>query len=234
VINILIKGFQKVSLIEYPGKIVSIVFVGKCNFRCPFCYNVDLVKDYKKLPTISEDYVVDFMSRRKGLLDGVTITGGEPTIYPDLPQFARRMKEMGFLVMIETNGSNPSMIKELVEKKLIDYIAMDIKAPLEKYEKAAGVNVNKKDIQESIDIIQNSGIEYEFRTTVVPKLFDRKDAIAIGEWLKDSEKYFLQQFKSEKTLDKSFEKMKSYPPEKLKRFAELMNPYFKFVGVRGI
>ena len=230
----LIKGFQKVSLIEYPGKIVAIVFVGNCNFRCPFCYNVDLVLNYKKLPTISEDYVVNFMMKRKGLLDGVSITGGEPTIYPDLPQFARRIKEMGFLVMIETNGSNPNLLKELIERELVDYVAMDIKAPLEKYDEAAGVKVNKNNIQKSIDVIRKSGVEYEFRTTVVPKLLNKKDILTIGEWLKTSKRYFLQQFRPERTIDKKFEKVKPYPPQRLKEFAELVKPYFEFVGVRGL
>ena len=230
----MIKGFQKLSLIEYPGKIVAIVFVGKCDFRCPFCYNVDLVKNYKKLPDIPEKKVIDFMSKRKGLLDGIAITGGEPTVHKGLPKFIEKIKDLGFLVMVETNGSNPKMLKQLIKRKLIDYVAMDIKAPLEKYDKAAGVKVNKKKIQESIDIIRNSGIDYEFRTTVIPKLFKKEDAIAIGKWLKGSKCYYIHQFRPDKTLDKSFKKVKPYPPEKLKEFAEVMKPYFKSVKVRGI
>lgn len=232
--NILIKGFQKLSLIEYPGKIVAIVFVGNCNFRCPFCYNIDLVLNYKRMPTIPEKDIIDFMSKRKGLLDGVSITGGESTIYPDLPKFAKKIKDMGFLVMIETNGSNPKMIKKMINEKLVDYIAMDIKAPLEKYDEAAGVKVNKKNIQESIEIISSSGIDYEFKTTVVPKLFNKKDALAIGKWLKGSKMLFLQQFRPDKTLDESYQKIKPYPPEKLKKFAEVMKPFFESVKVRGI
>jgi len=230
----MIKGFQKLSLIEYPGKIVAIVFVGKCDFRCPFCYNVDLVKNYKKLPDISEKKIIDFMSKRKGLLDGIAITGGEPTVHKGLPVFIEKIKDMGFLVMLETNGSNPKILERLIKRKLIDYVAMDIKAPLEEYDKATGVRVNKEKIQESIDIIRNSGIDYEFRTTVIPKFFNKKDAIAIGKWLKGSKRYYLQQFRSDKTLDKSFEKVKPYPPEKLKEFAEIMKPFFGFVSVRGI
>lgn len=230
----MIKGFQKLSLIEYPGKIVAIAFVGKCDFKCPFCYNIDLVKNYKKMPDIPEKKIIDFMSKRKRLLDGLVITGGEPTIHKGLSKFIEKIKDMGFLVMVETNGSNPSMLNRLIKRKLVDYVAMDIKAPLEKYDKAAGVKVNKKKIQESIDIIRNSGIDYEFRTTVIPKLFKKEDAIAIGKWLKGSKRYYLQQFRPDKTLDKSFEKVKSYPPEKLKEFARIMKPFFKFVKVRGI
>ena len=230
----MIKGFQKLSLIEYPGKISAIVFVGKCDFKCHFCYNTDLVKNYNKLPDIPEKEILDFLSTRKGLLDGMAITGGEPTIHKDLLAFIKKVKDLGFLVMLETNGSNPKMLKGLIDKKLVDYIAMDIKAPLEKYDEVAGVKVNKKNIQESIDIIRNSGIDYEFRTTVIPKHFNKEDALAIGKWLKGSKRFSLQQFRSDKTLDENYKKMEPYPHEKLKEFVEIMKPFFNSVKVRGI
>jgi pyruvate formate lyase activating enzyme len=230
----MIKGFQKFSLIEYPGKISAIFFVGKCNFRCHFCYNIDLVDNYEKLPDIHEKEILEFLSTRKGLLDGVAVTGGEPTVHKDLPEFMKKIKELGFLSMLETNGSNPGMIKELIDKKLVDYIAMDIKAPLEKYEEVVGVKVDKEKIQESIDIIRKSGVDYEFRTTVIPKIFDEKSALAIGEWLKGSKRYFLHQFIPDKTLNESYRKIKPYPPEKLKEFVEMMKPFFEFVDVRGV
>ena len=229
----LIKGFQKLSLIEYPGKLSAIIWTGGCNFRCPFCYNRDIVLNYNKMKTIPEKEVIDFMLTRKGLLDAIAITGGEPTLQKDLPEFAQKIKDMGFLVMVETNGSNPGMIKELIDKKLVDYIAMDIKAPLKKYNKVCGKKVNKKNIQKSIDIIRKSGVKYEFRTTVIPKFFKEDDAKAIGKWLKGSKRYYLQQFVTENTVDKDFKKMKSYPVEKLKEFAKMMKPYFKSVKVRG-
>lgn len=229
----MIKGFQKLSLIEYPGKIAAIVFVGKCDFKCHFCYNIDLVKNYDKLPDIPEKEITDFLATRKGLLDGIAITGGEPTIHKELPEFINKVKDLGFLVMLETNGSNPSMIKELIDKKLVDYIAMDIKAPLEKYDEVTGVKVNKKNIQESVEIIRNSGIDYEFRTTVIPKHFKEEDAVAIGKWLKGSKRYILQQFRPEKTLDDNYRKMEYYPPEKMKELAEIMKPFFGSVKVRG-
>jgi len=230
----MIKGFQKLSLIEYPGKLSAIVFVGKCDFRCHFCYNIDLVKNYKKLPDIPEKKILRFLKTRKGLLDAVAITGGEPTLHKGLPEFMKKIKDLGFLVMLETNGSNPKMIKELIDKELIDYIAMDIKTTLKKYDEVAGVKVDKKKIQESIDIIRNSGIDYEFRTTVVPKYFKKKDALAIGKWLKGSKRYYLQQFRKGKTLDKALGKVEPYPSEKLKEFAKIMKPYFKSVKIRGI
>lgn len=230
----LIKGFQKLSLIEYPGKLSAIVFVGKCDFRCHFCYNIDLVKNYKKLPDIPEKKILRFLKTRKGLLDAVAITGGEPTLHKGLPEFMKKIKELGFLVMLETNGSRPKMIKQLIDKELIDYIAMDIKATLKKYDEVAGVKVDKKKIQESIDIIRNSEIDYEFRTTVIPKYFKKKDALAIGRWLKGSKCYYLQQFRKEKTLDKTLEKVEPYPPEKLKEFAKIMKPFFESIKVRGV
>ena len=230
----MIKGLQKLSLIEYPGKISAIVFLGNCNFRCHFCYNTDLVKNYDKLPDIPEKKILDFLSTRKGLVDGLAITGGEPTLHKDLPVFIKKVKDLGFLVMLETNGSNPKMLKELIDKKLVDYIAMDIKAPLEKYDDVTGVKVNKKNIQESIDIIRNSGIDYEFRTTVIPKHFKKEDALAIGKWLKGSKRFYIQQFRSDKTLDESYKKMEAYSPEKMKELVEIMKPFFDSVKVRGI
>ena len=230
----MIKGFQKLSLIEYPEKISAIVFLGNCNFKCHFCYNIDLVKNYKKLPDIPEKEILDFLSTRKGLLDGIAITGGEPTIHKELPEFIKKIKDLGFLVLLETNGTNPKMLKELIDNKLVDYIAMDIKAPLEKYDEITGVKVNKKDIQDSVDIIRKSGIDYEFRTTVIPKHFKEDDVLAIGKWLKGSKRYVLQQFRPEKTLNEDYKKMELYSPEKLKELAEKMKPFFEFVKVRGI
>jgi len=193
-----------------------------------------LVKNYDKLPDIPEKNILEFLSTRKGLLDGLAITGGEPTLHKDLPDFIKKVKDLGFLVMLETNGSNPKMLKELIDKKLVDYIAMDIKAPLEKYDEVTGVKVNKKKIQESIDIIHNSGIDYEFRSTVIPKHFKKEDALAIGKWLKGSKRFVLQQFRSDKTLDENYKKMEAYSPEKMKEFVEIMKPFFDFVKVRGI
>ena len=233
-IIMMIKGFQKLSLIEYPEKISAIVFLGNCNFKCHFCYNIELVRDYDKLPDIPEKEILDFLSTRKGLLDGIAITGGEPTLHKELPEFIKKVKDLGFLVLLETNGSNTEMLKELIDNKLVDYVAMDIKAPLEKYDEITGVKVNKENIQESINIIRKSGLDYEFRTTVIPKHFKEDDALAIGKWLKGSKRYVLQQFRPEKTLNDNYKKMESYAPEKLKELADLIRPFFDFVKVRGV
>jgi len=230
----LIKGFQRVSLIDYSGKLCSIVFVAGCNFRCPYCYNIELVESPKELKTIPEKEIIDFMKTRKGLLDGVCITGGEPTIQKGLEEFAKKIKDIGFLVKIDTNGSNPEVLKKLIKRKLVDYIAMDVKAPLEKYGKIIKGSVDLEKIQESIDLIKKSNIEYEFRTTVVPKFFNEKDALAIGKWLKGSKNYYIQQFRPGKTLDVKLKNEKPYAPEKLKKFVEILKPFFDSVKVRGI
>jgi len=230
----LIKGFQRLSLIDYPGKLCSIIFVAGCNFRCPYCYNVELVENPGKLKTITEEEIIDFMKTREGLLDGVCITGGEPTIQKGLEGFAKKIKDIGFLVKIDTNGSNPKVLKKLIEKKLVDYIAMDVKAPLEKYEKIIKGKIDLEKIQESIDLIRKSYIDYEFRTTVVPKFFDEKDALAIGKWLKGSKNYYIQQFRTGKTLDAKLKNEKPYAPERLEKFAEILKPFFNSVKVRGV
>jgi pyruvate formate lyase activating enzyme len=230
-----IKGMQKTSLIDYPPYVVSTLFVGYCDFRCPYCQNVDLVKQPKRLPTLPEQEILRFLESRKRWLDGVCITGGEPCIHKDLPNFIVKVKRLGLKVKLDTNGTNPGMIRELIDKKLVDYIAMDIKAPLEKYDKVAKVKVSKKDIQKSINIMRASGIKYEFRTTVVPDLLTKKDILAIAKWLKGSKKYFLQQFRSDKgVLDKSYKNKKPYPSEELKKMADLARPYFEICEVRGI
>ncbi len=222
------------SLIEYPGKISAIAFVGNCNLKCHFCYNIDLVRDYDKMPDIPEKDVLDFLSTRKNLLDSLAITGGEPTLYKELPGFMKKVKDLGFLVLLETNGTNPEMLKELITNKLVDYISMDIKAPIEKYDDIAGVIVNKENIQESINTIRNSGLNYEFRTTIIPRHFKEEDAIKIGEWLKGSKRYVLQQFRPEKTLNEDYKKAEYYGPEKLEELANLMRPFFDSVRVRGV
>lgn len=230
-----IKGIQKTSLIDYPPYVASTLFVGYCDFRCPYCQNVDLVEKPEKLPDIPEQEILGFLKARKKWLDGVCITGGEPCIHKELPNFIAKIRRLALKVKLDTNGSNPKMIKELVDKKLVDYIAMDIKAPLAKYDKVAKVKVNKKDIQESINIIRESGVKYEFRTTVVPGLITREDILAIAKWLKGSKKYFLQQFRSDRgVLDKSYKNKRTYSPEKLKEFADLARPCFDICEVRGI
>jgi len=196
--------FQKFSLIDYPGKISTIIFTQGCNFRCPYCHNPELVNPELFTETLEEEAIFSFLRNRKNKLDAVVITGGEPTLQPDLMEFAEKIKEMGYLVKLDTNGSNPGLLRKLINRALVDYVAMDIKATLEKYPKVARVNICTEKIKESIEIILRSDIDYEFRTTVVKPLLEIDDLIGIAELIKGAKKYVIQKFVSSKILDKTF------------------------------
>jgi pyruvate formate lyase activating enzyme len=184
---------------------------------------------------ISEEEVFSFLRKRKGLLEGLVITGGEPLIQEDIVDFAAKVKKLGYLVKIDTNGMYPGKLQELVDKKLVDYIAMDIKAPKFKYDELSGVKTDLKKIQRSIDMIRNSSIDYEFRTTFIPGLLTKKDILEIGKWLNDSKRFFLQQFKNITPLVSSkLESISPYSKEELVNVLEGIKPYFKFSDVRGI
>jgi len=233
-VKIKIKGVQRTSLIDYPKKVCSVIFVGGCNFRCPFCHNPELVLDEVK-KDIPEDEIIKFLQKKKKWLDGICITGGEPTLHKGLPEFLRAVKAKGFLVKLDTNGANPSMLELLLKEKLIDYIAMDIKASIENYENAAGIKVDKKAVKKSAKIIVDSGIGYEFRTTVVPGLFDEKEAEKIGKWLKGAKKFCIQQFRNtDRTLDPKLQDTSPFRPKELKEFKKTLSNYFKKVEIRGI
>lgn len=186
-----IGGFQKFSAIDFPGKFAAIVFTQGCNFRCPFCHNPELVLPKKFGPLIPEREVLKFLETRKGKLEGVEITGGEPTLQPDLKDFIKKIN-IGFLVKLDSNGSNPEVLEEVLP--LVDYVAMDIKAPLEKYSQLAGVKVDTGKIMKSIDVIKNSGIEYEFRNTFVRPLLEVDDFKKIGELVQGAKKFVIQKF----------------------------------------
>lgn len=233
------KGLEKNSVIEWPGKIVAVAYTGRCNFRCPFCQNKDLVLNPEKIPTISEEEIIDYLESNEKWLDGISITGGEPTLHASLPDFARKIKERGFEFGLETNGTNPQMVKELIEKELVDYIALDVKAPLvwEKYKEAIGVD-NKEfleKIKETMNILQNSEVEYEARTTVVPRLLDEEDLEKIGGQIKEKvDKFYLQQFIPENTLDKEYENIEPYTDQKLKEIRDQLKKHFEICKVRNI
>ncbi len=228
-----IGGLQKLTLIDYPRKIAATVFTIGCNFFCPFCHNPELVdpEKIKKQPIIPEIFFFDFLESRKGMLEGVCITGGEPVLQQDLPEFIKKIKNLGFSVKLDSNGSNPEILKKLIREKLIDYFAMDIKGPLEKYQEITRREIDLEKIKKSVELIKNFP-EYEFRTTVLPRFHKKEDIINIALWLKGSKKYFLQQFRPGKTLDSSFEKEKSYSSEELAEFCRLIRPYFTHCGVR--
>ncbi len=232
---IIFKGIQKTTLIDFPGKVACTLFLPKCNFRCPFCYNKQLVFDEDTGVEITEAEVFDFFKERKGFLDGVCITGGEPTLHKDLPLFLEKTKALGFLSKLDTNGTVPEMLKILLKKNLLDYISMDIKSSKKEYETAAGVKVDLKKIEESISLIRKSGIDYEFRTTLVPKIHQEQDVLEIGQWLKGSKLFFLQQFNSNiDLLDSKLQGTGSFSVEELENFAKTLKPFFDKVGVRRI
>lgn len=218
-VNAMIGGFQKSSLIEYPEKISAIVFTQGCNFRCPYCHNPELIKGKREKEKGKSDEIMEFLKTRIGKLDAVVISGGEPTLHKDLPEFIRQIKEMGFLVKLDTNGSNPEMLQALIDEKLVDYVAMDIKAPIEKYSEVVCAQVNTNNILKSIELIMNSKIDYEFRTTVVKSQLSPTDFEKIGKMIKGAEKYYLQRFVPTKALNESFLNEETYCD---KEFAEII------------
>jgi pyruvate formate lyase activating enzyme len=219
-----VKGFLDVSFVDWDGKIASILFLPTCNFRCPFCHNVNLVLYHENLETIPFEYIEEQLEKQKGWSDGVCISGGEPTIHSDLPELCSRIKKMGFIVKLDTNGTNPAMIKGLIDNKLVDYVAMDIKAPLikEKYSEATGVKAEKliEKVKESIRFLMESGTDYEFRTTVVPTIHTLDDIKQICQSLKGCRKYVLQKFEvsiGKSVLDPDF-MSKSLSEKEMQKF----------------
>jgi pyruvate formate lyase activating enzyme len=229
-----IAGLQKTSLIDYPGKISAVIFTSGCNFNCHFCHNPELVNPQLNSFQIKEKEIFEFLDKRKKIVDAVVISGGEPTIYEDLIEFIKKLEKQKFLIKLDTNGSNPETIKALLKEKLLDCIAMDIKGPIEKYDIITGKNVNKENIKKSVEIIKSSKVDYEFRTTVIPKYLVSEDFKQIGEWLKGAKKYYLQQFRNSKTLDPDFKNIAPYSEEDLQKFARIMRKYVSEVGIRGM
>lgn len=235
-----IGGLQKLTLIDFPGRIAATVFLIGCNFKCPWCYSSELVlpEKIKLQPRISEKDFFNFLRERRELLEGVCIGGGEPTINKELSEFIKKIKKLGYLVKLDTNGSNPKMLKKLIDDNLIDYVAMDIKQAqisklkIQNYERAAGVKVDLNKIRKSIEIIKDSGIDYELRTTVVPTVHTKEDIIQIAKEISLAKKYYLQNFLPEKTIDPEFEKIKPYPQEYLLEIQKAISPFFEVCQVR--
>ncbi len=227
-----IYGLQKMTLLDYPEHVACTVFLGGCDFRCPFCHNFELA-DGSAEPLMEEEELFEFLSKRTGLLDGVAVTGGEPCLYRELPGFLSRVKEMGFPVKLDTNGYHPAMIKELLDRGLVDYIAMDIKNSEEKYASTCGVDyVDMELIKKSIELIMNSGISYEFRTTVVKELHNVDDMAGIGMLIDGAESFFIQNFTDRDTVPYG----DLHPHEKadLMAFKDAVKPFVKNVELRGI
>jgi pyruvate formate lyase activating enzyme len=222
-----IKGFIDVSFVDWDGKISSVVFLPNCNFRCPFCHNLNLVFNSEKMNTIPFEYIESQLERQRGWIDGVCITGGEPTLHSDLPELCTQMKKMDFEVKMDTNGTNPAMLKKLMNDGLIDYVAMDVKAPLtaEKYSKAIGVKAEQmlEKVKESVETLMESSMDYEFRTTVVPTLHDIEDIEQICRSLVGCRKYVLQKFDvslGKETINPEFIKLKPFTDENMQQFLD--------------
>ncbi len=227
-------GYQKLTLIDYPGKIATTVFTVGCSFRCPFCHNPELVlpSQFPDLGNLEKEFF-DFLKKRQGKLEAVCITGGEPTIQPDIIEFIEKIRALGFLVKLDSNGTRPDVLRRIFERKLVDYVAMDIKNSLENYDKAVGLKADKERIKLSVDLIRNSGVDYEFRTTVVPGIHTQQDFVKIAQWIKGAREYYLQEFRDWNVLDptlKDCAKGKSLDLEKIKKTIE---KYFGKVEIRG-
>lgn len=193
--QMVIQGLQKLTLLDYPGQVACTIFTAGCNFRCPFCHNASLVIDTYKNKIITEDEIFLFLKKRQGILDGVCVTGGEPLIQTGVETFLGKIKEMGFQVKLDTNGSFPDKLKKLVEAGLVDYVAMDIKNSPESYGKTIGIdNYDMKNIKRSVEYLMSDVVSYEFRTTVVRQFHQRGDFESIAKWIAGADKYYLQQF----------------------------------------
>lgn len=231
----MIAGLQKTTLIDYPSKVAATVFLSGCNFRCPWCYSSELVlpEKIKNQPVISKKYFFEFLKKRKGLLDGIVLCGGEPTLNKELPDFIKKIKRLGFLVKLDTNGSNPEILKQLIDNKQIDYVAMDIKLPKNRYSEVIFGDIGIKNIERSVKILKQNKIDFEFRTTVVPGVHRKEDLVEIANWIAGPEiKYYLQNFRGEKTIDPKYEDVKPHPEEFLKEVQKEIYPLFKSCEIR--
>ena len=226
-------GIQKLSLLDYPQKLCATVFTGGCNFRCPFCQNPDLVLPERAPQALDTEELIGFMEKRRGKLDGLCITGGEPLLQSGIGDFIRKVRAMGFLIKLDTNGSFPNRLQSLVTEGLLDYIAMDIKNSPEKYPLTAGVaNLPVENILRSASFIMSSGVEYEFRTTVVREFHTEDDFLEISRWLRGAKRYYLQSFVD--TGDLIGSGLHGYSPSELHTFCDLLAPFFTETGVRGV
>ena len=228
----IIKGLQKTTLLDFPGKVACTVFTAGCNFRCPFCHNASLVLSPDLTDQISEEEFFAFLKKRKNILDGVCITGGEPLLQKDIESFIEKIRETGLSVKLDTNGAYPARLKSIIDKGLVDYVAMDIKNSKEKYPITAGADVDIEKISESVDILMNSDIDYEFRTTVVKELHSVEDMKNIGKWISGAKKYFLQSFTdSGEIIEDGFS---AHSPEDMQKLLDTVTQYVPTAALRGI
>ena len=230
-----VTGIQKLTLLDYPGTVAYTVFTAGCNFRCPFCHNAMLVlpeqitQDY-----LTDDEVFDFLRKRRGVLDGVAVTGGEPLLHKDMPDFLARVKELGYKIKLDTNGSNPDLLREIVEKKLVDRVAMDIKNAPEKYAETIGFeHFDLGPVEESKNFLLAGNMDYEFRTTVVRGIHTEESLIGAAKWIQGAGEYYLQQFKDSGNLVLG-EGLSAYDEKQMHALADAVREYVPAVEVRGV
>jgi len=228
-----IKGLEKFSSRDFPGHISSTVFFGGCDFRCPYCHNARLVLEPETLPTLAVDFFLSYLDGRKGWLEAVCLTGGEPLLHEDLEDIVRVVRERGLLVKLDTNGSFPDRLEALLGLGLLDRVAMDVKAPLERYREVTRSNVPLERIVRSVDLLRGAGVPHAFRTTVVPGFVGRDDVVRIGEWLEGAERYVIQPFVPQTTIDPAFLEIKPYSQAELQAIADAARPFFREVAVEG-
>ncbi len=231
----IIKGLQKTTLLDFPTKVACTVFTSGCNFRCPFCHNASLVVNPDNSDTVNVEALFDYLNKRRGILDGVCVTGGEPLLQKDIKEFIKRIKDLGYAVKLDTNGSRSKTLIELVEEDLVDYVAMDIKGAPEKYSLICGIDMQKymDDVNESVKFLLSGAVEYEFRTTVVRELHSINDFHNIGKWISGTEKYFLQQFKDSGDLIAN-DNFSPYNKEEMEEILNVVRTYIPKAELRGI
>ena len=227
-----ILGMEKMSLVDYDGKVCATLFAGGCNFKCPFCHNSPLVIDFNNLPALYEQEVFSYLKKRQGILDGVCVSGGEPTLYKDLPEFIEKIKNLGYSVKLDTNGTNPDMVKTLKQNGLVDYFAMDIKNDKAHYSDIVGVpNYDTKNVEKTVEFFLSLDSGYEFRTTLINEFHKKENITFIGEWIKGANKYFLQKFKDTGSCIKNG--LSAVSDQTVKEFIEILKSNIANVFTRG-
>jgi pyruvate formate lyase activating enzyme len=228
-----IKGIEKFSSRDFPGHISSTVFFGGCTFRCPYCHNSQLVLEPETIPSMAADYFLSYLDGRRGWLEAVCLTGGEPLLQEDIEDVIRVVRERGLLVKLDTNGSFPDRLEALLALGLLDRVAMDVKAPLERYREVTRSTIDLEKIVRSVDLVRTSGLPYTFRTTVVPGFVGKDDVVQIGEWLNGAASYSVQQFVPQTTIDPAFMEIKPFGRAELESIAAAARPYFSEVRIEG-
>ena len=231
--SITIKGFLKNTLLDWDGKIASVVFTAGCNFRCPYCHSPHLVYASDEMESIPPETVVNFIRSNRDWVDGLVITGGEPTIQPGLIDFLMMLGQEGIAAKLDTNGTMPDVLEEILEKELVEYIAMDVKAPPEKYALVTGVAIDSNIIARSIDMLIGGEIDYEFRTTVCPLMLDEGDIAGIARWISGAKRYVLQNFRGGNCLDEKVNAVRPVPVEQLQKYAKEAAKYVRDCRIRG-